>query len=236
MQADMIIVQWNTLTDPLRTFEKIRSQNIKIGLGLTPDDVLDNVSHFFREIDLLLLLGVYPGFGGQSIQPGTSEKIKSARKIIDQTDNRPLIAADGGVKLENAADLVQAGADMLIMGTALFQSTNMAETVKSVRESIVGSQRHWTVRIDRLPPPECISPSHVRVDEVTPGNKQVTSPLVERVFRVRSESALKLTETAPWSVSSRTASPCWIKPPNAIFPIIVEAAISPLIFCKVRRP
>jgi ribulose-phosphate 3-epimerase len=135
-------VQWNTLTDPFRTFEKIRSQNIKVGLGLSPDDKLDDACRFFRGIDLLLLLGVYPGFGGQSIQPGTSEKIKSARKIIDQTDNRPLIAIDGGVKLENAADLVHAGADILIMGTALFQSTNMAETVKAVRESIVESQRH----------------------------------------------------------------------------------------------
>ena len=57
-------------------------------------------------------------------------------------DNRPDIAVDGGVKLENAADLVRAGADILIMGTALFQSTNMAETVKAVRESIVESQRH----------------------------------------------------------------------------------------------
>jgi ribulose-phosphate 3-epimerase len=142
MQADMIIVQWNTLTDPLRTFEKIRSQNIKIGLGLSPDDALDNASRFFREIDLLLLLGVYPGFGGQPMQPSTSEKIKSARKIIDQMNHRPAIAVDGGVKLENAADLVQAGADILIIGTALFQSTNMAETIKSVRESIVESQRH----------------------------------------------------------------------------------------------
>jgi ribulose-phosphate 3-epimerase len=142
MQADMIIVQWNTLTDPLRTFEKIRSQNIKIGLGLTPADALDNVARFFREIDLLLLLGVYPGFGGQSIQPGTSEKIKSAGKILEQMNHQLSIAVDGGVKLENAADLVQAGADILIMGTALFQSTNMAETVKAVRESIVESLRH----------------------------------------------------------------------------------------------
>ena len=143
LQADTIIVQWNTLTDPTRTLVRIRSQNIKVGLGLNPDDPLDKVSRFFREIDLLLLLGVYPGFGGQSIQPGTSEKIRSARKIIDQIDdNRPAIAVDGGVKLENAADLVRAGADILIMGTALFQSSNMAETVKAVRESIVESQRH----------------------------------------------------------------------------------------------
>jgi ribulose-phosphate 3-epimerase len=142
MQADMIIVQWNTLTDPFRTFEKIRSQNIKVGLGLSPDDKLDDACRFFREIDLLLLLGVYPGFGGQSIQPGTNEKIKFARKILEQMNHQLSIAVDGGVKLENAADLVQAGADILIMGTALFQSANMAETVKAVRESIVESLRH----------------------------------------------------------------------------------------------
>jgi ribulose-phosphate 3-epimerase len=142
MQADMIIVQWNTLTDPFRTFEKIRSQNIKVGLGLSPDDKLDDACRFFREIDLLLLLGVYPGFGGQSIQPGTNEKIKFARKILEQMNHQLSIAVDGGVKLENAADLVQAGVDILIMGTALFQSPNMAETVKAVRESIVESLRH----------------------------------------------------------------------------------------------
>ena len=142
LQADMIIVQWNTLTDPLRTFETIRSQNIKVGLGLSPDDTLDDSSRFFPEIDLLLLLGVYPGFGGQSLQPSTSEKVKTARKIIDQMNHRTPIAVDGGVKLENATALVQAGADILIMGTALFQSSNMAVTLQLIRASIEESQRH----------------------------------------------------------------------------------------------
>lgn len=142
LQADMIIVQWNTLTDPLRTFEKIRLQNIKVGLGLSPDDALDDVSRFFPEIDLLLLLGVYPGFGGQSLRPNTIEKIETARKIMDPMNHQPPIAVDGGVKLENATALVQAGADILIMGTALFQSINMTETVQSIRASIAESLRH----------------------------------------------------------------------------------------------
>lgn len=141
LQADMIIVQWDTLSDPLRTFEKIRSQKIKVGLGLSPDDALDDVSRFFLEIDLLLLLGVYPGFGGQTIQPGTYEKIKFARRLVDRTSHRPAIAVDGGVKPENAAALVQAGADILIMGTALFQSSDMARTIGSIRASIAGSPR-----------------------------------------------------------------------------------------------
>jgi len=141
LQADVIIVQWDTLREPPRTFEKIRSQNMKVGLGLSPDDPLDEASSLFQNLDLLLLLGVYPGFGGQSMQPATLEKIASAQKYIGQTNHRIPIAVDGGVKPENAASLVQAGADILIMGTALFRSIDMAETVRSIRESLAGSQR-----------------------------------------------------------------------------------------------
>jgi len=139
LQADMIIVQWNTLKDPSQTFDAIRSQGLKVGLGLNPDDPLQDVIRFFQGLDLLLLLGVFPGFGGQSMQPGTLEKITSARRFIDQTNHRTTIAVDGGVKPENTTRLAQAGADILIMGTALFQSTDMAETIRSIRGSIAES-------------------------------------------------------------------------------------------------
>jgi len=136
LQADVIIVQWNTLTDPPRTFDRIRSQKKRIGLGLTPGDALDEASRFFQDADLILLLGVYPGFGGQAMLPGTHEKIMFAQRMADGSDHRIMIAVDGGVKLENAASLVEAGADMLIMGTALFQSEDMAETIRSIREAV----------------------------------------------------------------------------------------------------
>jgi ribulose-phosphate 3-epimerase len=141
VQADMIIVQWNTLTDPAQTFGRIRSQNIKVGLGLNPDDAYEEATRFFPDIDLLLLLGVYPGFGGQIMQPGTMGKITRARRLADSTEHQIAIAVDGGVKPENAAQLVEAGADVLIMGTALFQSVDMAGKVKSIRESTAKSQR-----------------------------------------------------------------------------------------------
>ena len=115
---------------------------IKAGLGLSPDDPLDEASRLFQDLDLLLLLGVYPGFGGQSMQPGILEKIESVRKYTDQTNRRIPIAVDGGIKPENAVSLVQAGADILIMGTALFRTINMTETVRSIRESLAGSQHH----------------------------------------------------------------------------------------------
>ena len=135
-QADMIIVQWNTLKDPSYTFDRIRSQNMKVGLGLNPDDATNKASRFFPDLDLLLLLGVYPGFGGQCMQPGTMDRIATTRRLIDQSDHRITVAVDGGVKPENCASLVQAGADILIMGTALFQSSDMARTIVSIKESI----------------------------------------------------------------------------------------------------
>jgi ribulose-phosphate 3-epimerase len=140
-KADMIIVQWDTLTEPAQTFDRIRSQNIKVGLGLNPGDEIEESSRFFRDLDLILVLGVYPGFGGQAMQPSTMEKIVRVRQLVDRSEHHISIAVDGGVKPENAAQLVEAGADFLIMGTALFQSADMAEVVKSIRESIAGSPR-----------------------------------------------------------------------------------------------
>lgn len=136
IQADAIIVQWNTLKDPLRCFDKIRSQGSKVGLGLCPDDDIEGASRFFRDLDLLLLLGVYPGFGGQTIQPGTLERLIHARGIADKSNQSIRIAVDGGVKPTNARELVQAGADIIIMGTALFQADDMETTITSIRESI----------------------------------------------------------------------------------------------------
>jgi ribulose-phosphate 3-epimerase len=140
LQADIAVVQWNTLTDPARTFSRIRAQNMKIGLGLNPDDSFKDTVQFFPEIDLLLLLGVYPGFGGQTMQPNTFERIACIRHLSNNSEHHIAIAVDGGVKPENITQLVEAGTDVLIMGTALFQSSDMTETIKLIRESVALSQ------------------------------------------------------------------------------------------------
>lgn len=140
--ADTIIVQWDTLTLPVKTFNLIRSHNSKIGLGLDPDDRVEEIIRVFQDLDLLLILGVYPGFGGQDMQPGTIEKIRAARAMANDLNPSLVIAVDGGVKSENAASLVEAGADCLIMGTALFHSVNMKQMISGIRESTAGSPRH----------------------------------------------------------------------------------------------
>lgn len=138
-RADTIIVQWDTLSDPGQTFEQIRSRGMKVGLGLCPDDSLDAARSCLSEIDLLLLLGVYPGFGGQALQPGTLEKLATVRAWRNENNHPVTIAVDGGVKPQNAAQLAQAGADVLIMGTALFQSSDMTNIISSIRESIAAA-------------------------------------------------------------------------------------------------
>ncbi|RJP49819.1 MAG: ribulose-phosphate 3-epimerase [Anaerolineaceae bacterium] len=140
--ADMIVVQWNTLTHPHKIFKDIRLRNAKVGLGLTPDDDIGNVARFFPDLDLLLLLGVYPGFGGQPMQPGTLEKVRTARGIANNLNSSIAIAVDGGVKPDNAVSLVEAGADVLIMGTALFQVRDIKQTISGIREAIARSPRH----------------------------------------------------------------------------------------------
>ena len=134
--ADMIIVQWNTLTKPVETFERIRSRNAKVGLGINPDDNIEEVACYLPNLDLLLILGVNPGFGGQSMQPGTKEAIRAARSVANKLAASLTIAVDGGVKPENAVSLVEAGADCLIMGTALFHSQDMKRTISEIKTSI----------------------------------------------------------------------------------------------------
>lgn len=137
--ADMIIVQWDTLTHPVKTFNLIRTHNAQVGLGLNPDETVEEILRVLKELDLLLILGVYPGFGGQAMQPGTIEKIRAARALADDLNPSLVIAVDGGVKPENAVHVAEAGADCLIIGTALFRATDMINMVRELKESIGAS-------------------------------------------------------------------------------------------------
>jgi ribulose-phosphate 3-epimerase len=134
LSAQMIIVQVDTCLNPEKTFESIRAQGAGVGLGLKPSQPLREVEPFLPALDLILILGVPPGFGGQVICPGTRDKIKRARKLIEAYDLDVDVAVDGGVKQTNAHDLVRAGADVLILGTGIFDVPDMEATVHKIRE------------------------------------------------------------------------------------------------------
>lgn len=129
MQADLIIVCRDTLPAPSRTLARIRALGMRAGLSLNPDEPLDAARDYLSEIDLLLILGVFPGFGGQLMQPGTLEKITQARQALRSLGLGVPIAVDGGVNPQTAPGLVQAGADILIIGTALFRASRISRAV-----------------------------------------------------------------------------------------------------------
>lgn len=132
--AEMIIVQWDTCPDPLVSFERIRSRHARVGLGLLPSTPIEPILPFLNQVDMLLLLGVDPGFGGQPMQTGILPWLTQVRSMLDQEFEMVSIAVDGGVKPSNAAAVVTAGADVLIMGSGLFDVPDMKDLVHTLKD------------------------------------------------------------------------------------------------------
>lgn len=133
--AEMVIVQADTCPQSTKTFALIRSQGARVGLALNPSQPLSSVRDLLAELDLLLVLGVQPGFGGQPIQPQTLSKVATAREIVEKEDLDLTIGVDGGINPANAGELIEAGASLLIIGTALFQTDDMSAAVEAIREA-----------------------------------------------------------------------------------------------------
>jgi ribulose-phosphate 3-epimerase len=131
--ADLVIVQWDTLKDPTRIFDLIRTQGAKVGLSINLSDPVAPPSQWAPMIDMFLVLGVEPGFGGQSMATDTCSRIRNIRTIAHNMGTNITIAVDGGVNSHNIPALLEAGADCLIMGTAIFQAVALPELIKAVR-------------------------------------------------------------------------------------------------------
>jgi ribulose-phosphate 3-epimerase len=132
-QADSIIVCRNTLVDPQRTFALIRARGARVGLSIDPQDSVEEAARFFPELDLLVILGVTPGFGGQPTHPNTTARLAVARAAREREALHFVLAVDGGVTMDNAPALADAGADMLIIGTALFRARRMRSFVEKIK-------------------------------------------------------------------------------------------------------
>ena len=135
LEAGLITVCHDTLSSAQRTFALIRAQAAKIGLSLNPDEPVEASLELLPALDLLLILGVLPGFGGQSMRPETPGRVLQAAQLRARSGLSFLIAVDGGVKPENAAGLIQAGADVLILGTALFNAPSMKKVVRAIQKT-----------------------------------------------------------------------------------------------------
>lgn len=133
LDAGVIFVQLDTLVDPIKTFASIRSRGAKAGLSFNPGDDFMAGQSCIQYLDYLLILSVHPGFGGQSMLDGTLERILTAKKII-QTEKPDIpLMVDGGVTLDNALPLLQAGVDWLIIGNDLFKQQNLDEYIQKIK-------------------------------------------------------------------------------------------------------
>ena len=130
--ADMITFHIEATDDPLSVINLIRSTGSKVGISLKPSTSVSDIEPFFDKIDLVLVMSVDPGFGGQGyIDASTNRIIEIKQKLVEQClQDRVLIEVDGGIKLHNAKEVLDAGADVLVAGSAIFGTDDPANTIK----------------------------------------------------------------------------------------------------------
>lgn len=124
-----------------RTLSLIREQGVKAGLVFNPATSLDWLDHVLDKVDLVLIMSVNPGFGGQRFIPAALEKLRQARTRIDASGRDIRLEIDGGVKPDNIAAIAAAGADMFVAGSAIFGSEDYAATIGAMRRAIGGAEQ-----------------------------------------------------------------------------------------------
>ena len=133
--CDIIVVHQEACTHLHRTIQNIKSHGIKAGVALNPATPIETIKYVLEDVDMVLLMSVNPGFGGQSYIPVVTEKIKELKALIDKMNLDIDIEVDGGVKPSNIAEVVNAGANVIVAGSAIFNAGNIDEAVKSLREN-----------------------------------------------------------------------------------------------------
>tara|TARA_B100001094_G_C18192076_1_gene807981 strand:- start:5282 stop:5962 length:681 start_codon:yes stop_codon:yes gene_type:complete len=119
-----------------RCLSLIKEQGCKAGLVLNPATPLHHLDHVMDKLDVILLMSVNPGFGGQKFISSTLSKIRQVRERIDGSDHSILLQVDGGVTAENIADIAQAGADIFVAGSAIFKQSNYQQAITQLRDAL----------------------------------------------------------------------------------------------------
>lgn len=133
--ADYITVHAETLGHLHRTVELIKSLKIKAGVSLNPSTPLCCLEEILSDLDLVLIMSVNPGFGGQKFIPSSLAKIRRAYDMISRMEKKPLLEVDGGINLQNIASVSQAGADVLVAGAAIFGSADYTKTISALKST-----------------------------------------------------------------------------------------------------
>jgi ribulose-phosphate 3-epimerase len=133
--ANWISIHPDTCPDPNATLEKIRALGAKPSVAVNPDVPLARVESCFPHADMILMMSVFPGFGGQPFIPDVLPKIEELRALIDARNLALLIEVDGGIKIDNIDRIVCAGAEVIVSGSGIFKTADYAETIRVMRRS-----------------------------------------------------------------------------------------------------
>lgn len=131
--ADIITVHVESTVHLHRLINYIKNQGIKPGVALNPSTPLTGLQYILDDVYMVLIMSVNPGFGGQTFIPGMIEKIKKLKDIVQQTNSKVLIQVDGGINEDNSPEIIKAGADILVAGSAIYKSSNPGNVIKKLK-------------------------------------------------------------------------------------------------------
>jgi len=131
--ADWVSIHPDTCANPNASLQRIRQLGAKSSIAVNPDIPLAKVEACIPDIDMILMMTVFPGFGGQAFIPDALPKIAQVRKLIDQKKLAILVEADGGIKTDNIDQVVRAGAEVIVSGSGIFKTADYAATIRQMR-------------------------------------------------------------------------------------------------------
>lgn len=134
--ANILTVHYEACTHLHRTLQAIKSEGMQAGVALNPHTSIELLEHVINDIDLVCIMSVNPGFGGQSFIENTYQKVAKLKKLIEQKGAKTIIEIDGGVTDKNAKQLVAAGANVLVAGNFVFKSANPLQTISDLKKEI----------------------------------------------------------------------------------------------------
>ena len=132
--ADYITIHYEATNKIAETLNDIRSHGVKSGLVINPDTDVEVIEPYLNKCDMILIMSVYPGFGGQKYIEGSTEKLRKARALIDKSEKRICLEIDGGITQENVGEVIAAGADTIVAGSAVFGASDTASAIKKLRK------------------------------------------------------------------------------------------------------
>lgn len=131
--SDILTVHYEACTHLHRTLQAIKAEGMKAGVAINPHTPVELLADVIQDIDLVLVMSVNPGFGGQSFIENTFKKVRRLKQIIEENNASTLIEVDGGVTSKNTAQLIEAGADALVAGSFVFKSEDPVKTIKELK-------------------------------------------------------------------------------------------------------